>query len=552
MKTPRPYQEAAIKSVFQWFADGDNGDTLIIAPVGAGKSLMIAEIVKRIHEQAPHTKFVVVTHVMELLEQNSEEMRGQYPDCDFGFYCSSMGQKRLHNDVTFASIQSVWNKSLAFPRVPQIIIIDEAHLISHDEATQYRKFIDACKELNPNCIVIGLTGTPFRADTGRLDEGEGRLFDGVCYEIEIGWMIDNGYLCKPVTPKVSTRLSVEGVGSRGGDYIKSQLEAAVDIDAVTRACVAETCALARDRKKWLVFTAGVKHCEHVRDAFRAMNISCEMVTGDTPKPEREQIIKRYKAGEIKCLVNVAVLTTGFNVPDIDCLVFMRPTRSPVLYIQCIGRGIRTAEGKQDCMVLDFGGVIATLGPIDAIDIRKRPKMVSDDREKKEGPVMKICPSCGTECWGSQQYCYSCSYSFLQDKLNETASGKSLLTSDQEPETHKVVYTGYKVHLAAGKTTPTLKVTYSCLDGAFNDYVCFEHTGYPRAKAEAWFKKHYPNALQNHIPKTCELAAVLEYPDIDTVTVKKEGKYWRVLSFTHKKQEENIAAQYIEEEDFIPF
>lgn len=536
MKQLRPYQEAAIKSVFQWFSSGNTGNPLVVAPVGAGKSLMIAELVKQIHAQAPHTKCVIVTHVKELLQQNADEMRLQYPDCDYGFYCASMGQKHLHNDVTFASIQSVWNKTLRFPKVPQVIIIDEAHLVSHNEATQYRKFIDACKELNKNCIVIGLTGTPFRSDSGRLDEGDGRLFDGVCYEIEIGWMIEQGYLCKPVTPKVNTRLSVDGVGSRGGDYITSQLEAAVDIDVVTRACVAETVAIAQGRKKWLVFTAGVTHCGHVRDAFLAMGITCEMITGDTDKYERDSIIKRYKAGEIRCLVNVAVLTTGFNVPDIDCLVFMRPTKSPVLYIQCIGRGIRTAQDKQDCMVLDFGGVIDALGPIDAIDIRKRPRTERAEGEEKDKPVMKICPSCGTECWGAQQYCYSCSYSFFQDKLNGTASVKALLTAEQEPETHKVIHTSYKTHMGKGKTIPTLKVTYNCMDGFYSDYICFEHTGYPRAKAEAWFKRHYPEALPNHIPKTCNHAALLEYPPVESVTVKKDGKYWRVLSIEHKKQE----------------
>jgi len=556
MKILRSYQEAAIKSVFQWFADGNTGHPLIVAPVGAGKSLMIAELVKQIHQQAAHTKVVIVTHVKELLVQNADEMRGQYPDCDFGFYCASLKQKRLHNDVTFASIQSVHDKALRFPKAPQVIIIDEAHLVSHNEATQYRKFIDACKQINPNCIVIGLTGTPFRADTGRLDEGEGRLFDGVCYEIEIGWMISNGYLCKPVTPDVQTKMSVTGVGTRNGDYIAGQLERAVDIDEVTKSCVKEIVQLGAERKKWLVFTAGVTHCEHTRDAIRAHGISCEMVTCETPDAERDDIIRSFKAGEIRCIVNVAVLTTGFNVPDIDLLAFMRPTKSPVLYIQCIGRGIRTAPDKQDCMVLDFGGVIDALGPIDKVDIRKRHKSEKDEQKEKSAPVMKICPSCGTECWSSQQYCYSCSYSFLSDKLEAAAKNKYLLASDEPPVKHKVISVSYSKHIGKDKVIPTLKITYYCLTGSFSEWICLSHdeSNFARLKAVKWWndRSSFPVPMSvDEALATQKLgnvtASIVEFSLMKPteITVINEGKYKRIIGYSFESATSDNA-------DDIPF
>lgn len=526
MKTLYPHQNAAIDSLFDWFNHSPNLKPLLVAPVGAGKSLIMAEFIKRVHGIAPRTKIVVLTHVQELLEQNYAELKEQYPAVDAGFYCAGLKQRKTHNDVIFASIQSVHNKILRFNTIPQIILIDECHLISQNDATQYRKFIDSVLALNANCKVIGLTGTPFRADSGRLDEGENRLFDGVAYEIEINYLIENGYLCRPFTPKTNTVLNVEGVGSRGGDYIAGQLEAAVDIDETTQSCVQEILQHGAGRNKWLIFTAGVTHCEHVRDAIRAHGVTCEMVTGKTPKDERAAIIAKYKAGEIKCLVNVAVLTTGFNVPSIDMLVFMRPTRSPVLYIQCVGRGLRNAPNKTDCMVLDFGNVVATLGAIDTIDIRKKPKKAGDDTQVKDA-ITKRCPACGALCMPQQRYCYECSYSFINESLENKASDKHMLSSDAPINDMEVIGMDLAVHFKRGddQAPPTLRVTYYGLGESYSEWICFEHKGFAYDKACAWHNKRLPNYP---MPQSVGDARQLPYPMPASIKWRQEGKYTRIL------------------------
>ena len=141
IKTLRPYQESAVRSLFDWLFSTD-GNPLIVAPVGSGKSLMIAEFIKRVHDDYPRTKIIMLSHVKELLVQDAQEMMEQYPDADFGFYCAGLGEKKAHNDITFASIQSVWDKIDVFPAVPKIIIVDEAHLIPHNTLTRYRRFMD--------------------------------------------------------------------------------------------------------------------------------------------------------------------------------------------------------------------------------------------------------------------------------------------------------------------------------------------------------------------------------------------------------------------------
>ena len=525
MKTPRDYQENALNALFSYLAN-NKGNPLIVAPVGSGKSLILAEAIKRAHQLVPRARIVVLTHVKELLVQNAEELKEQYPECDYGFYCASLKQKRLHNDVTFASIQSIHKKIAKFNRAPQIIFIDECHLISHKSDTQYRKFIDSAIAINPNVRVCGLTGTPFRADTGRIDEGENKLFDDVVYDIDIKYMIDNGYLCKPVTPQVNTKMDVSGVGTRNGDYIIGQLEKAIDTGEITKNCTAEIIHHAEqtNRKKWLIFTAGLAHCEHVRDEIRGCGVSCEMVTGETPKEERDRIIQDYKDGKITCLVNVAVLTTGFNAPDIDLIVFMRPTKSPVLYIQCLGRGMRTAPNKEDCLVLDFGGVIDELGAIDQINIRKLYK----EKEKGKGEaVTKTCPDCETVCYAAQRYCFECGHDFGVANIQEGASSNRSLISEPEPprELHVMSMKRHKHYKGNDENnTPSMCVTYTTMVGTIKEYICFDHEGYARQKAVEW----HMNILPDFEPPRCvDDALDFDYPQPEKIIAYKEGKYWRV-------------------------
>ena len=528
MKVLRPYQNSAIESLFDWYRMKREGHPLVVAPVGSGKSLLLAEMIKHIHQQAPRTRVIVLTHVKELLEQNAAELVLQYPEADWGYYCAGLGEKKLHNDITFASIQSIAGKVYDIKRAPQVLLIDECHLINHNDNTTYRKFIDDCIAVNPNCKVIGFTGTPFRADTGLLYEGNGRLFDGVAYEIDIAWMIDNGYLAKPVVPQTNTLLDASGVSVRGGDYVVGELERAVDVDALTQAMVKEIVILGADRKRWIIFTAGLQHCEHVRDAIRAHGITAEMLTGKTPKEERNDLIKRYKRGEVRALVNVGVATTGFNSPEIDLVVMARPTRSPVLYIQCIGRGLRTAPGKQDCMVLDFGNVIGTLGPIDKVNVARKSGYV-EPKEKQEEVSTKRCPSCSAICAIQQKYCYECGFSFTSASLDDKASNQNILSSDEVPVWYDVVGVNYFKHQNKKDSSkpPTLRVMYQLdVGGEVSEFVCFEHTGYAQDKAVRW---HFDRSTVP-CPDTVDDALRITYKEPTSIKCKTDGKYKKIVDY----------------------
>ena len=537
-----PHQEKATDALFEYL-DNKTGFPLIVAPVGGGKSLLIAEFIKRANDLYPGTSCIVMSHVTELLTQDAEHLLAQWPGAPISFCAAKLGKKKLNGQIIFASVQSIYKSAHKIPHKVHVIIVDEAHLISPNAQTMYRRFIDDVTKMNPNVRVVGFTGTNFRATEGRLTEGEGRLFTDVAYQIPMLYLIEKGFLCPLVTPQVNTHMSTQGVHSRNGDYIESELQKAVDRDPITKGCVDEILLHGQDRKKWLVFTAGVDHCLHVRDEIRARGISCEMVTGKTPTQERNGIVDAYKNGELRCLVNVGCFTTGFNNPAIDLMAFMRPTRSPVLYVQMGGRGMRTSEGKENCVLLDFGGVISELGPIDLVDAQRVGG--SGDGEG-EAPV-KTCPTCNAVCFAGVGQCPDCGYMFPLKELNldKKASSLSVLSSAIVPVWTDVLNISYKRHAKEGKT-PSMVVTYHTLDGPYREWVCYEHTGFARQKAVEW---HTRRGGQ-YVPESVEMALQVSDSLLTPYRIKtrQEGKFTKVVGYDFTPPQ----AQESPSEDSIAF
>lgn len=568
MKKPREYQDSAINAVFNYLFT-KSGNPIVVAPVSAGKSLMIAEIIRRLTDLFPHIKILVLTHDKNLIKQNLDELYGQMPFADVGIYCAGLKQRRLHHNITFASIQSIAKKANFFPRPPEIILIDEVHLVSHKDDTQYREFIKECKSRNLNMRVVGVTGTPFRSDTGRIDAGHNALFDDIAYEIEMGYMIDNGWWAKPVSPKTSFEYDTSAVPMRGPDFDEDILQEIVNTGENNRSAVNELIELGKDRKRWLVFTAGIQHAEDVTFELQSRGIDARCIHSGKPASENDAILEAHKRGEFLCLVNVAKLTTGYNDPKIDLICLMRPLRSPVLYVQIIGRGVRvvyadgydldTVQGRLDAiaashkpnvLIVDFGGAVKALGPIDQISIKK---LYEGEKENDGGgeAITKICPDCGTECAASQRYCYNCSYCFII--LDSKASDSAVVSADIEPEWVQVLDVYYDEHIKKG-SAPTLKVSYATMVGFVREWVCFEHHKFEVGDnrrhgwnmAVKWHNKRMPDTKP---PNTIGDAIAMNYPKPSRILIKPKGKYWDILDYEWDGEK-----QQINEEDYfdIPF
>jgi DNA repair protein RadD len=521
MLTPFPHQEKATKATFDFFEEHPDGNPLIVVPVGGGKSLLIAEFIKRAISMYSNTNFIVLSHVAKLVKQDAEHLLGQWPEAAISFYCDKLKQKSFAGQTIFATIHSIYKQAYNIPKRIDIIMVDEAHIVSPEDATMYRKFIGDLLKINPYLKVIGYTGTDFRATEGKLTEGENKLFTDVAFRIPMIYLIEKGFLCPLVTPKegIKTRMSTAGVKSRGGDYIDSQLQKAVDVDHITIACVDEIVYHGAKRNKWLIFTAGIDHCRNVRDEIRSRGISCEMLTSEDDDNE-EELYKAYERGDFKCLVTVGKATTGVNIPAIDLIAFMRPTRSPVLYVQMGGRGMRLFPGKFDCLLLDFGGVIDELGPIDLVDAKKMLR-------KGDGQApTKTCPQCQSTCFAGVRECLDCGYQFPEAPLaiTEQASQGAAMSTQIEPEWYNVLSVNYTKHEKAGKP-PSMCVVYNTLSGQFREWVGYE-AFYTREKAFKWHKQR----SELPPPRKVDEALKMTFKRPKRVLVRKAGKYFEITDY----------------------
>jgi DNA repair protein RadD len=531
----RPYQQKAIDDLYGWMGNND-GNPLVVIPTGGGKSLVIAKLIEDVLTQWPTERILIVTHVKELVSQNFQELIGIMPRCPAGVYSAGLRSRDKHSQVLFCSIQSVHKRAYEIQKC-DLILVDEAHLIPNKESGMYRQFINDMRTINGQHLrVVGLTATPFRMDSGMLHTGDNALFDGIAHETPMLELIEAGYLCPLISKATATRLDVSGVGTRGGDYIASQLEAAVDRDEVTAAAVQETVSFGQDRRSWLLFGAGKKHCGHILDALRAHRIPAEAVFGDTPNGERDDIVERFRRQELRALVSINALTTGFNVKSVDLIALLRPTKSAGLIIQMGGRGTRCMganidesirNGKADCLLLDYAGVIARFGPIDQIKVTDRKK-----GDGGEAPV-KECPNCESICHASARECKDCGFVFPEPALKIEGAGNMapvLSTERVDPTWVPVQKVFYRRHDKPGGT-PSLRVIYQCGLRQHSEYVCLAHVGPARNKACSWWVRRAPGATP---PRDIDEAVAIANSGAllvpSEISVRPMGRYVDITGF----------------------
>ncbi|WP_354689928.1 DEAD/DEAH box helicase [Lentibacter algarum] len=482
MLTLRPYQEAAISSIYGYFKT-NKGNPLVVIPTAGGKSLVMASFIEGVLKAWPDQRILIVTHVRELIAQNHAEMIGLWPEAPAGIYSAGLGKREAQARVLFAGIQSIHRRAHEIGHT-DLVLIDEAHLIPGNSSTMYRRFLDALQVINPALKVIGLTATPFRTGSGMLHEGKDVLFTDIAYEAPVRDLIDAGYLSPLVSKQPATRLDVSKVGTRAGDFIARDLAAAVDQEATTRAAVNEIIDYGKNRKSWLAFCSGVEHSHHVAQEFDRQGITCRTIFGDTPKDERDAIIAAFKRGEIRALASIGVLTTGFNAPGVDLIALLRPTKSAGLYVQMVGRGTRLAPDKENCLVLDFAENVRRHGPIDLV----RPKRPGDGGGG-EAPT-KVCPECDSIMALSATECPDCGYVFPPREVKIAPTAATLPVLSPKVQWLPVHGVSYSRHDKRGGR-PSMKVTYSCGLKSYNEWVCVEHQGYARQKALEWWQKRAP-------------------------------------------------------------
>lgn len=432
----RPYQQEAVNATVAHFKQS-NDAAVIVLPTGAGKSLVIAELAR-----IAQRKILVLAHVKELVEQNAEKYRAT--GATASIYSAGLNEKDIKEQIVFGSVQSVARNLAQFRQSYSLLIIDECHRLANDDNSQYRQIIDTLKDSNPELKVLGLTATPYRLDSGwiyqqHLGENLWRCdtetpFRFCIYELPLRYMINKGYLTPvdvldaPVALYDFEQLRPK----QSGHFSAGELDLVLSKSKRATARIIEQVVTTTEKRHGvMIFAATVEHAKEVLSYLP--NDRSAIVLGDMKEKARDSVIKAFKQQQIKYLVNVSVLTTGFDAPHVDTIVLLRPTESVSLYQQIVGRGLRLSPGKTNCLVLDYA----------SNDHRLFSPEIGQVKPETDSEIIELnCPACGfnNHFWGKldeqgnllEHYGRRCQGLVTQDSLG-TGSTKAQDNTNQQKQ-----------------------------------------------------------------------------------------------------------------------
>jgi DNA repair protein RadD len=353
----RDYQTQAVEAAVEHFRDGDD-PAVIVLPTGAGKSLVIAEL-----SRLAKGRVICLAHVKELVEQNHAKFLATGSTA--GIFSAGLSQKNSTAKTVFASIQSLSANLDSFQAPASLIIVDECHRVGIDESGQYHKTLAHFRALNPTVKILGLTATPYRLGSGWIYQHHYHGYTRACtsfffkkciFELPLQHMVKNGYLTPPIHYDAAIAhydfsLLTESLDGEANTDDIALNELIHKYPRVTKAVTEQIIQLSQDRQGVMIFAATIDHAQEIAGYLPVDQTA--LITGTTKIKQRDGLIAAFKAKKIKYLVNVSVLTTGFDAPHVDVIAILRPTQSISLFQQIVGRGLRLSPGKKDCLVLDY-------------------------------------------------------------------------------------------------------------------------------------------------------------------------------------------------------
>lgn len=425
----RDYQQQAVQNTVDYFKKRRD-PAVIVLPTGAGKSLVIAELAR-----IAKGRVLILAHVKELVEQN--HLKYESYGLKAGIYSAGLNKKDKDHKVIFGSIQSVANADDSFFADFTLLVIDECHRVSLKSETQYGQVIKKLRQNNNSICVLGLTATPYRLGVGWIyntnhrgivQTNETRFFKHCVFELPLEYMIRKKYLTPPVKVDIPvTCYDFSELIEKGQSYSTKDIEALLKKQRrLTPLIVKNIVDICENynRQGAMIFSSTVKHAQEILECLPQGQ--AQIVLGETDDQTRDQIIESFKRKEFKYLVNVSVLTTGFDAPHVDVIAILRPTESVSLYQQIIGRGLRLDKDKKDCFVLDYTGMGYNIYSPEISD--KKPTQDSVQ-------VLVDCPQCGFQnsFWGK-----------ADDTGNVTEHfGRKCRGGEQDPVTFEFKPCGYR-------------------------------------------------------------------------------------------------------------
>lgn len=556
----RDYQAAAVNNTYAYLRQ-ETGNPCVVIPTAGGKTPIIATIAHDVTVRWGG-RCMILAHVKELLEQAVDKLASVAPDLPVGVYSAGMNRRDTEHNVIVAQIQSVFRHAAEIGKI-DILLVDEAHLIKPDEEGRYRTFIVGLKEINPALRVIGFTATPFRTGSGYI-YGDDRLFQDVCYEVFVKDLVVRGYISKVITKTPEMDIDMANVRIRAGEFDAQQVAELYNRKGNVSSFVVDAVKKSKDRHSILVFCSSIDQAKMTAQMIeKQTGEEVGIITKDTSKFDRKTFIARFKGEQVKdenlfhedepkqleplrWLVNVDVLTTGFDAPNVDCVCLFRPTASPVLYVQMVGRGFRLFPGKENCLILDYGGNIRRFGPIDAIEPEKKVN------GKTKAPV-KTCPECECVIAAGDTRCPECGHEFKRNErgvaiLDDESESMGILSGEIYRITYDVLSVDYEAHEkrnAQPGYPKTLQINYHCKSGSkdivIKEWKCPEHQHvWLRQQFEEWWKdrtKEPPPKADADTPayrvadKCAFLASNMGLAEPKQIVVEKQsGKLDKVVEY----------------------
>jgi DNA repair protein RadD len=561
----RPYQQAAVEATYDYLRSHDDNPCVVI-PTAGGKTPLMATICRDAVTQW-NGRVLILAHVKELLQQAADKLQKICPEIKFGVYSAGLKRRDTRHPVIIAGIQSVYKRACELDAF-DLVIVDEAHMIPPDGEGMYRQFLADAKIVNPRLRTIGLTATPYRLKSGTICSPE-NILNAICYEIGVRELIRDGYLCPLVSKAGKEKIDTDQLHVRGGEFVADELEQLMDQDQLVESATQEIFTYTQDRQSCLIFASGIKHALHIKQIFQEKyNTECGFVCGKTPADEREELLLRFRGNPsgglfkrqpLKYLVNVHVLTTGFDATNIDCVALLRPTLSPGLFYQMVGRGFRLHPAKQNCLVLDFGGNVMRHGPVDQIRIQDS----NTGGGKTTDAPAKECPNCHSVVAAGYAICPDCGYVFAQDerepKHEAKASTEGVLSGQVSETVYPVRDIFYSVHYKQGadeNTPKSMRVDYKIGFHRYkSEWICFEHQGFARRKAEQWWLARSNDPIPETAQHAVDVANAggLAFTQSITVRTVAGEKFDRVVDYELSEKPEALQVEWIHTNDVeIPF
>jgi DNA repair protein RadD len=521
----RDYQRRAVDQLYDWWRNNQEGNVCLNMPGGSGKSVVIASIVKEALHGWPNTRVLMLVRSQELVAQNADKLRKAWPGAPLGIVCASIGKRQWGEPITYASPGSVEKHPHKLGHI-DLCLIDEAHMVSAKDEGGYRKLLASLWAVNPSMRVVGFSASPYRLGHGMITDGEQAIFKAVLEPVTIEELVFRGFLASLRSKVTQHKLDATGLHIRQGDYVQGEMQAAYNTDDHNQAIAAEMLSNAANRKHWLIFCSGRDHARNMAETLNALGVPADWIVTPISKADREAKLNAFESGQIRALCNCGILSTGYDFPALDCIAFLRSTMSPGRYLQEAVRGMRISPGKTDCLVLDFAGVVATHGPITAVQPPTKagkgdgeaPVKVCEFCDELCHPSVKICPACGSEFPAPEPK----TYRLHHDDIMGVAPSEMPVTSWR-----------WRKHTSKTSGKDMLEVTYygALSDPGVKEYLTVTHEGYAGEKAVATLGIIASNARVALKPSMTldGVAAILNGGKPPTgITYKRDGKYYRII------------------------